>query len=200
MSPFKRHPGILVLGLACLLAAFGLGLEYRLLQRRLTDALQAPVTSTEAVQIPALPQATIADLPPIGEFSAFVEQPLFIEGRKPVPEEETTAPVSEADKKPPDIRLTGIIDTPEAGQIILVQDPSNKTLRFKPDEIIDGWRVAETAETHVILERDGKTHVLELIKPRPVQPLPPAARPRPPAPPQGQGPNPFAQAAKQKKE
>lgn len=200
MNLLKRHLGTLVLGLSCLLAAFGLGLEYRLLQRKLTGTLQPPVTSVEAAQMPELPQETIAELPPLGEFSAFVEQPLFIEGRQPLPEE-TEAASSEpgAEKKPPPaIRLTGIIDTPEAGQIILVQDQSNKTLRFKPGEAIDGWRVAELADDHVTLERDGETHVLELIKPRPAQPLPPAAPPRPAAQPPTQATqdNPFARAAR----
>lgn len=199
MNPFKRHFGTVVLGLACLLAAFGLSLEYHLLQRKLSDTLQPPVTSVETTQIPELPQAAIAELPPIEEFSAFVEQPLFIEGRQPLPEEtEATTSEPEVEKKPPDIRLTGIIDTPEAGQIILVQDQSNKTLRFKPGDIIDGWRVAEPAETHVTLERDGETRVLELIKPRPVQPLPPAVRPQPATqtPAKSTQANPFARAAR----
>lgn len=187
MNLLKRYPGTLALGFACLLAAVGLGLEYRLLQRKLTGLFQPPTASVEAAQIPTSPPATLAELPPIEAFSAFVERPLFIEGRRPLSEEPDTASTPGAAQKP-QVSLTGIIDTPEAGQIILVRDLHNQTLRFKPGEVIDGWRVAKLAETYVILERNGETYVLELIKPRPAQPSPPAASPQP-----AQD-NPFARA------
>lgn len=198
MNRFKRHPITVLLGIACLLAAFGIGLEYRWLQRKLTAALKPPPASIETAPVSEQMPETLKELPPVEAFSAFVEQPLFIEGRKPLPQDTATAGAEAgAEQKPLDVRLTGIIDTPEAGQIILVQDRSNKTLRFKLGTLIDGWHVAEIKDDQAILKRDGETHVLKLIKPRPAQPHPPAARPPPP--PQGQAPNPFAQAAAQQK-
>lgn len=197
MNRFKRHPITLLLSVACLLTAFGIGLEYRWLQRKLTAAFKPPPASGETAPISEQVPETLKELPPIETFSAFVEQPLFTEGRKPLPEDTESASESDAEKQPPVVSLTGIIDTPEAGQIILVQDRNNKTLRFKLGALIDGWHVAELKDDQAILKRDGETHVLKLIKPRPVQPLPPAARPPPPQ--QGQAPNPFAQAAAQQK-
>ncbi|GAB6066757.1 hypothetical protein JCM13664_00750 [Methylothermus subterraneus] len=193
MNWLKRRPFTVLLGIACLVAAFGLGLEYRLLQRFLADALKPPPAAQDAPRTPQPPPAP-AELPPMETFSAFVDRPLFVEGRKPLPEEAETAADARAEQEPPKFRLTGIIVTPETGQILLLQDPSNnKTLRFKPEELIDGWRVAELKDDQVVLQRGGQTQILKLIKPRPLPP--PAARPHPP---QGQAINPFAQAANQK--
>ncbi|MCX8048580.1 MAG: hypothetical protein N3A55_02825 [Methylohalobius sp.] len=197
MNLLKRYLHTSALGVACLVAILGLGLEYWLLARKLSRVLQTPVTATQAVPTPQPSPPTLPDLPPLEAFSAFVEQPLFVEGRKPLPEETEATSETGAEKKQPDFRLTGIITTPEAGQMILVQNQSNKTLRFRLGESIDGWRVAELKEDQVLLERGGETYVLKLIKPRPIQPSSLATRLRSPS--RGQAPNPFAQAAAQQK-
>ncbi len=191
MSLLKRYPKIALLSLACLLAALGLSLEYRWLKRQLHFALQA-LPIGEVTQ-PVEEAPALAELPPRDSFTAFIVQPLFIEGRKPLPEEAEAGTLG-TKQNLPEVRLTGIITAPEAGQLILVQDQSNKTLRLKPGEAIGGWRVAELKDDQVILEQNGKTHILKLIKPRPLKPLPASPRPLPP---QSQAPNPFAQAIKQ---
>jgi hypothetical protein len=190
MNLFKRYPKVVLLTLACLLVALGLSLEYRWLKRRLEFALQVPPVG-ELPQ-PGEEAPALAELPPREAFTAFIAQPLFIEGRKPLPEEAEAGALET--KKPPEVHLTGIITAPNALQLILVRDQSNKTLRLKPGEAIDGWRVAELKDDQVILQQNGKTHILKLIKPRPLKPPPPSPRPLPP---QSQAPNPFTEAIKQ---
>ncbi|XSG85964.1 MAG: hypothetical protein ACPW60_04410 [Methylohalobius sp. ZOD2] len=198
MKELMRHPGTWLLIAGCLLAALGVGIEYRLLQRQTAEALQPSPAPSKEAQIPEAIPENAAELPPIDTFTALIVNPLFIEGRQPLPEESQTSNAeteeAEAEKKPPpDLRLTGILNTPEAGQIILVQDPEGKTLRFKPGDIIDGWQVTEPETDQVVLDQDGEHHILKLIKPRPGQAKAEKNQKRP-----SPHDNPFARAARRK--
>ncbi len=110
-------------------------------------------------------------LPPLEQYQAFVSKPLFIKGRIPVAPEDsgtTTSATQTVSSKPPKVQLTGILETPAVGKLVLLRSIDGKNhYRLKPGEDIEGWRLNEVASDHVVLEQGSKTHTLKLIKPRP---------------------------------
>jgi len=116
------------------------------------------------------PKAEHYSLPPVDKYQAFVEQPLFVEGRTPVAPESSdttsliTTPVS---ANPPKVELTGILETPDTGQLALLRSVDGKHhYRLKTGDDVEGWRVEEIATDHVVLEQGSRRHTLKLIKPR----------------------------------
>ncbi len=128
-------------------------------------------------------------LPPLDHYQHFVSRPLFLEGRTPLPEtvqEPETAAASDLST----LQLTGILDTPESGQIVLLRSRDGKRhYRLHPGDTIEGWRLAEIASDHVVLQQGGRREVLQLRKPRPNPPVTPKRR-RTARPPLRRG-NPF---------
>ena len=115
-------------------------------------------------------------LPPIDQYQNFVAHPLFIQGRAPLPDsgkgEDIPAP-----SDLPKLVLTGILDTPDAGQIVLLRSQDGKRhYRLHPGDAIEGWRLVTIASDHVVLEQGGKRQTLQLLKPRPNPPVTPKRR------------------------
>ncbi len=115
-------------------------------------------------------------LPPLEHYRNFVSRPLFIEGRTPIPAEaQETGTTAASDLST--LQLTGILDTPESGQVVLLRSRDGKRhYRLHPGETIDGWRLVEIAPDQVVLQRGGRRQPLRLHKPRPNAPVTPERR------------------------
>ncbi|HHJ40546.1 MAG: hypothetical protein AXA67_10265 [Methylothermaceae bacteria B42] len=167
MNGLRRHLLTTFLAGLCLLLATAVLVEYIFL-RRSTPHLEAPEANPKT-EISLNPKAPPPAKPlPLEQFQSMVTMPLFVEGRQPIPEQDKTGETStQASGPPPKIELTGIIQTPDAGKIILVRDKKGKTRRLRPGDDVDGWQLAELAPDHVVLTQGAKKHTLKLIKPRP---------------------------------
>ncbi len=169
---------------ACNLMILVIALQYWLLGRSVPNLEPAPETTSNNHPLPQAPAAPEPPPLPLDRFQAMVTHPLFVEGRQPIPEQDKTgeATVQESGP-PPKVELTGIIQTPNAGKIILIRDKEGKTRRLKPGDNVDGWELAELAPDHVVLTQGAKKHTLKLIKPRPQSKIRrPRQRQRPKAP------------------
>jgi type II secretory pathway component PulC len=105
------------------------------------------------------------EFPDLGEFEELVERPLFVEGRRPPPEvvEEPPPPVS---RTPLDLKLMGMIFSP-TGKTALLVDPKGKYKRVKEGGVVGGWLLKELKTDRVLMQQDGETKELPLLKAKP---------------------------------
>ncbi|MEE9356368.1 MAG: hypothetical protein V3U75_12335 [Methylococcaceae bacterium] len=132
---------------------------------------------------------------PISEYVKIANRPLFIEGRKPVPEEEkldegeVLAVVEDFD-----LSLIGVVSTPK-GIFALMEDPKAKDrqdrfFKAKQNELIHDWEVAKIWNDKVIMRHDKEIKEVALAKPKPKKLPKKRAKPRR---------NPFANAKKNRR-
>ena len=161
-----------LLALSCVLAGAWLAIEASLTPDR-PESRQPPAAPSA---LPPLPREEDFTLPPPEHFQAMVDKPLFIKGRKPLPpadtDTETTGDTTKpAPKDPPKLQLTGVLEIPDMGTLVLLRSDDGKHhYRLKPGDSVEGWRLSEVTPEHVTLTNGPQKHTLKLIKPRPVTP------------------------------
>lgn len=179
----------LVAGGVVVVVATLLGTEYFFLQREIEAKLKHPKPQHTAPEGDlTLPQLH-RNLPPPERLSAFIQHPIFFEGRQLPP---TELPKDDRKKlqsppppkPPPKVTLVAILETPETGKMALLQ--SGKVLRVRLGDEVEGWRVVAIEHDRVVLEQGGKRQELLLFKKRPERPpwpLPPlSGQETPPSP------------------
>ncbi|WP_031434576.1 hypothetical protein [Methylomarinum vadi] len=109
-------------------------------------------------------------------YADMVERPLFIEGRRPVVEEDEEESVQEVDSVD-DLELIGIYtDDNRLMALFSKKGRDKKFLKKAQGEDIGNWLLQEVHADSVVLDKDGKRQTLLLRKPK-LQPLvAPAAR------------------------
>ncbi len=129
------------------------------------DALSQMPENVAAVPLPELPVR--AEGPgPIGDYEEVNSRPLFNAGRRPiviaeVAVEEAPEPESEAPQAapPPDLRLTGVIITPEQRLVTLTPEKGGEALVVGQGKPLEGeyfgWRVGEIEPRSVKLRAAG---------------------------------------------
>ncbi|MEW6037098.1 MAG: hypothetical protein AB1648_02425 [Pseudomonadota bacterium] len=125
-----------------------------------------PQVSKAADKAPAEePELAPFEFPDLGEFEELVERPLFVEGRRPPPEvvEEPPPPVA---RTPLDLKLMGMIFSP-SGKTALLVDPKGKYKRVKQGGVVNGWVLKELKTDGVVMQQDGETKELPLLKAKP---------------------------------
>ncbi|MGR9044379.1 MAG: hypothetical protein ACU83N_03725 [Gammaproteobacteria bacterium] len=119
-----------------------------------------------------LPQIELA-LHPEESYAELTNRPLFIEGRRPVPEtedesEQAVVPIEEFEWQ-----LDGVYLHQAVSMALFSRSRKSGRqeghLKKSEGEIIEGWTVMEVKADRVVLEQDGKQHVLMLRKPKPTQ-------------------------------
>ncbi len=165
---------LLVIG--CILTGLWLAIEIGTLP---DTPEKNPTTAPEKrSKAPAIEQKDFS-LPPMEQFHTFIDKPLFIQGRVPVPAEDldaTTPTTTTKPRNPPKVQLTGILETPDVGTLVLLRSTDGKHhYRLKPGEEIENWRLSEVATDYVVIVSGEKKHTLKLIKPKPQ----PATRTKP---------------------
>lgn len=138
-------------------------------------------------QADSLPELA-ADTPTLDEYSAIVERPLFIEGRKPIAEESAkeAAPVDVGQID--DWQLIGVYNKSKSQPSMALfrkQNEAKKYLKLNENQSISGWQVQKIQSDQVTLQQGGQQKIVPLRKPR-VQP-PVSGRPVPPKPGRPQG-------------
>jgi len=161
--------------------------HYRAKERDLKNRLAAKVEVH--LQAPA-PENQQDGLPGLDNYSATVERPLFMEGRRPGEVEVAMADAPPAPHLPLTAKLMGVVFAP--GQTLgLFVDAQGKYKRLRKNESLGGWKVAEILADKAIMEQDGNREELKLLKTKPKKPhfpanpagVPPPAGPFPGQPP-----------------
>lgn len=104
-------------------------------------------------------------LPAIDEYSAMVDRPLFVEGRRPPEADEASAQAS-AMQTPLTLKLMGVVFTPKEKLALLV-DPKGKYKRARKNSVVDGWKLVEVDQDKVVLIQGEEQKELRLLKPKP---------------------------------
>lgn len=165
--PKAFRPAAVLAGVAIILAGLLAteGLLLRISQHTPPQTQAKPTTNAE----PDIDQEDF-QLPEEDEYDQMVTRPLFMERRKPG---EAPAQAMEAAEKKPatpmTFKLMGIITTPTTQAALLI-DAKGKYRRLKLQANLDGWELVELQRDKAVLEQNGKTETLALLKKRPPSP------------------------------
>lgn len=148
---------------------------------RLQETLNKRVDSD--YQSDPLPSLEIPKQTP-DSYSTIIERPLFIEGRKPLPEAAQESAETDTDTgKLDDWELIGLYST-DSKPVALFrkQNEAKKYLRIHEQQAISGWLLKQIQADKVILQLGGQQKSVMLRKPRQPTKLPlPLKRPTAPA-------------------
>ncbi len=167
MSWFENNPIGVSLVSACgvlVLMSAGLGYVWN-------KPANSGVSNDElAAQFEGEPRQMISELGPISEYREVTERPLFDESRRPVllvdgEGLDLDEMLSSADA--PDVRLTGVIITPDVKLAMLRPSSSNQSVVVHEGEDLEGeyygWSVSDVKPRSVVLaSRDGESIQLDL--------------------------------------
>lgn len=99
-------------------------------------------------------------------FADMVDRPLFIDGRRPVVEDEEPAGQVE-ESKIDDLTLMGVfVQGDQSTAMFEVKGDKKQYAKKTLNDEVSGWLVQEILADKVILERDGVTETLKLRKPK----------------------------------
>lgn len=152
---------------ALLAAEWGYGQYAR---KQLQTILDQPVESD--YQLESLPELdSNAPAPPsLEQYSAIVERPLFIEGRKPIVEEPVKEVVPVEVGQIDDWQLIGVYTKSKQPMALFrKQNEAKKYSKLNENQTIAGWQVQKIEPNQVTLQQGGQQKIVPLRKPR-VQP------------------------------
>ncbi|MDD5034549.1 MAG: hypothetical protein PHE55_07295 [Methylococcaceae bacterium] len=158
-------PSLLMLGFSAILTVILLmqWLHYRNQQADLRNRLSVkPEVHLET----STQEGESYDLPGQDEYTALVERPLFMEGRRPATDEGSASESVSVEKTPLTVKLMGVIFTPQ-DKLGLFLDAQGKYKRAHKNGVIGGWKVAEIQPDKVIMEQGDAKEELKLLKPKP---------------------------------
>ena len=160
-----------------LLAEWAIGEANRSqLQATLDKKLQADYQSDP---LPALDLAKQAS----ESYNAILEKPLFIEGRKPIPEQAADSPATADNGQLDDWLLIGVYNKGERKLALFrKQNEAKSFLKITENQTISGWQLMQVQADRVLLQQGAQQKSIMLRKPRPqLGKLPmPAKKPVPP--------------------
>jgi len=171
-------PAIVMLG-ASLVLVLVLLVEWLYFQGQKSD-LRARLAAKESVN-PQGAEAPAIDnsLPSLEQYAEMIQRPLFMEGRRPPPEEEQpAADEAPAEQLPLNLKLMGVVFTPKEKTALFV-DEKGKYRRVRRNNLVDGWKLQEVREDRVVMTQGSDQKELPLLKPKPK--VPPPAGQKPPS-------------------
>ncbi|MCK9605659.1 MAG: hypothetical protein M0R33_04315 [Methylomonas sp.] len=102
-----------------------------------------------------------------------VERPLFIEGRKPLPEQVVEGPETTDNGQLDDWQLIGIYDKNNRKIALFRKQNEAKTfLKLNETQMITGWQLKQIQSDRVVLQQGGQQKSIMLRKPRVQAPVP----------------------------
>jgi hypothetical protein len=142
---------------------------------------------------PAVSGNPVADIP-LDRLSATRERPLFSPSRRPPFRREPSpiahvepAPAPPPPVSPPSVALYGIVVGVQGPRAFIATGPSDRIVRVRPGDDVDGWKVTAISERRLVLSRADLSATFTLFSPenagrtaRPdsVQPVPTLVAPR----------------------
>jgi len=130
-----------------------------------TDLKKLLATKVEARMEDQKVEEQHFELPSLEEYSATVERPLFMEGRRPATVEANESEAAPVEKKPLAVKLMGVVFAPKETLGLFV-DAQGKYKRLRINDSIGGWKVEGIEADKAIMEQDGTKEELKLAKPK----------------------------------
>ncbi len=130
-----------------------------------TDLKKLLATKVEARMEDQKEEEQHFELPSLEEYSATVERPLFMEGRRPATVEANEPEAAPVEKKPLAVKLMGVVFAPKETLGLFV-DAQGKYKRLRINDSIGGWKVEGIEADKAIMEQDGTKEELKLAKPK----------------------------------
>jgi len=132
------------------------------------------LSSTQPARVQTASPAAVANplaAPSLNRLSATRERPLFTPSRRaaPPPPVASAAPAESA-ASPPQIALLGVIIAVEGPRAVINDMASNKIVRVRIGDEIDGWKVRQIDERLLVLWRDGRSASFKLFNGERVKP------------------------------
>ncbi len=172
---------IKTLTIVCLVLILLIVLEWLYAKHLQEQQLQSSVTAPAKQTLPDMPTIDLNFLPETG-YTDLVNRPLFIAGRKPVPEVEQTQAQTAVDTTGTfDWQLNGIYTTKKGLMALLtrtvVKTPGNKYRKAIVGDNIEGWKMTEIHADKVQLTQGDIQKDLPLRKLKPKTPQQNSATP-----------------------
>jgi hypothetical protein len=115
----------------------------------------------------------------VDNYNVIVEKPLFIEGRRPLPDVVEDSPQDADNGQLDDWSLIGIYNKDKNNKrkvaLFRKQNEARTFLRLNETQTISGWELAEIQDDRVLLRQGGQQKSIMLRKPRPQMPQTPAS-------------------------
>jgi hypothetical protein len=156
---------------AILLAEWGMGEASR-------SQLQTLLDKNIPSDYQSEPMPTLAQSKQFGDsFNAIIERPLFIEGRKPLPEQAVEETESADNGQLDDWLLIGIYNKDNRKMALFRKRNEAKTfLKLNETQMITGWQLLQIQGDRVVLQQGGQQKSIMLRKPREQNPVPAASK------------------------
>ena len=151
-----------VLGLSCMIF-LGVALVPWLFDP--ADYLAAGPGAQATVELAEAPMTPRFDPPPIEQFAAIVERPIFTATRRSA-RRQPVAPSAPASSSGGLIlgryQVVGVVVTPGNRLVLLRRLGGAETIRLKEGEEIDGWTLVNVTRNDVVLESGGRREKIEI--------------------------------------
>ncbi len=162
---------IKTLALVCFVLVLLIVMEWLYARQLQEKQLLSLVIAPSKQALPNMPTIDL-NLQPEESYVDLVNRPLFISGRKPVPEtDKSQTQVAANTTVTFDWQLNGIYTTKKGLMALLtrtvVKTPGNKYRKVILNDNIDGWKVTEIHKEKVQLTQGSIQKVLPLRKPKP---------------------------------
>ncbi len=128
------------------------------------DYLAAGPGAQATVGLAEAPMTPRFDPPPIEQFSAIVERPIFTATRRTARRQPVapSAPASSAGLILGRYQVVGVVVTPGNRRVLLKRVGGAETIRLKEGEEIDGWTLVNVTRDDVVLESGGRREKIEV--------------------------------------
>ena len=161
-----KYPLTPVLGFVCAL----------LLAILVSELLFPPshsVITPEASQTPQSPLPVKKDdfsLPPLSQFQAIVERPLFLQSRRPIPGATTeTSPTVSKETRLNQYSLTAVVIVPDKRLALLRSTTDKKIHKIEEGQDLQGWKLKEIKDESALFQQVNESQELRLQRKTPPQ-------------------------------
>src|SRR5918992_4250884 len=161
-----KYPLTAVLGFVCtlLLAILVSGLLF---------PPSPSVITPEASRTPQFPLLVKKDdfsLPPLSQFQAIIERPLFLQSRRPVPGATTeTSPTASKETRLNQYSLTAVVIVPDKRLALLRSTTDKKIHKIEEGQDLQGWKLKEIKDESALFQQVNESQELQLQRKTPPQ-------------------------------
>ncbi len=160
-APAGERLLVSVLGLSCMIL-LGVALVPWLFDP--ADYLAAGPGAQATVELAEAPMTPRFDPPPIEQFAAIVERPIFTATRRTARRQPVapSAPASSGGLFLGRYQVVGVVVAPGNRLVLLKRPGGAETIRLKEGEEIDGWTLVNVTRDDVVLESGGRREKIEI--------------------------------------
>jgi hypothetical protein len=161
-----KYPLTAVLGFVCTL----------LLAILVSELLFPPspsVITPEASRTPQFPLLVKKDdfsLPPLSQFQAIIERPLFLQNRRPILSATTeTSPIASKETRLNQYSLTAVVIVPDKRLALLRSTTDKKIHKIEEGQDLQGWKLKEIKDDSALFQQVNESQELRLQRKTPPQ-------------------------------